>query len=796
MGVYILKQIKDKKYKIIISTVFGLLGFFANFFSIKIINLSEIGFNVHLLWGLIFPLLITLAWGWKYGLIAALSGGCQTMWWLWFADGYGVLYSVPVFSLWIIWHGFWADYRRDKSKWYYNKYLMEIPFRIISAAGFYTVFRYLVSLNPPPWAFYIKNNYIQLSWVNSVVLKHIVSAYLLILIVDIMLNMNIVRKFFKLEDKYVEDNSLIIYVFVSVGLVYWLIDTIIDYFFYYNSSFFDLLFLKVPGHELFMRVVVFVISTICGLIIHKIISEKDKVEQKYKILFNNLEDAIFLSEYNKQLKEEKIIEVNDEAANLLNYNRQDLLNLQKSDIHNDKGKNDFLLSNNKQSIKYESVLIGKDKKEIIVEVKSRLFKLYDKEVVLSIARDITEKKERIKKLQEQKEELQAANQQLKAYSEEITAKNEELDDSVKQVNELNKRFVNMIKVVSSLDKSSRYDEQSFLSNLLHSAINIVPEADYGKICIVEEDDKCKFIDVVGHDSKLLQENKISKKIFFHHGEKDIYTSDEYSMDIKKIPANIQKTFISSLKPISKSIYINIVVNNEVLGRISLDIAEESNKEFLETTKHVLESFATLASSFFSFQRFNKLQENFTKELITAIIKILEMYDRYTSGHSENVAQIASNIAEEMGVSQQKIKDTYWAGMVHDIGKLLVPLHILNKKEVLTDDEYKIIKMHPQWGYEALSKSEPLKHIAKYVLHHHERWDGDGYPKGLKGEEIPLISQILVVADAWDAMTSKRAYRNPLSEKKALEEIEENMGKQFSPKIVKAFLKTRNIKDRI
>ena len=92
----------------------------------------------------------------------------------------------------------------------------------------------------------------------------------------------------------------------------------------------------------------------------------------------------------------------------------------------------------------------------------------------------------------------------------------------------------------------------------------------------------------------------------------------------------------------------------------------------------------------------------------------------------------------------------------------------------------------------LSKSESLKHIAKYVLHHHERWDGRGYPYVLKGDETPLISQILAVADGWDAMTSKRAYRDPLSTDEALEEIKHNIGKQFSPAVVKSFLNIKGI----
>lgn len=167
--------------------------------------------------------------------------------------------------------------------------------------------------------------------------------------------------------------------------------------------------------------------------------------------------------------------------------------------------------------------------------------------------------------------------------------------------------------------------------------------------------------------------------------------------------------------------------------------------------------------------------------------MVEIYDKYTKGHSENVAELSSVIAENMGLSHKKVIDTYWAGLVHDIGKLLIPIDILNKNGKLNDSEYDLIKKHTVWGSKALESSESLHYIAKYILHHHERWDGTGYPNGLKGDEIPLISQIISVADSWDAMLSKRAYREPLSPLKALKEIENNKGKQFSPEVANAFI---------
>ncbi|MTI69183.1 MAG: HD-GYP domain-containing protein [Firmicutes bacterium] len=174
-------------------------------------------------------------------------------------------------------------------------------------------------------------------------------------------------------------------------------------------------------------------------------------------------------------------------------------------------------------------------------------------------------------------------------------------------------------------------------------------------------------------------------------------------------------------------------------------------------------------------------------MIMAMTKMLEIHDTYTNNHSKSVAEIATKIAEHMDISKEKTKEIYWAGIVHDIGKTIIPSEIINKKGKLTDEEFEIIKKHPIWGYEALKNSEELKDIANYVRYHHERWDGNGYPDGLEGEDIPLIAQILTVADTWNAMTSDRSYRKALPKEVAKEEILKNKGSQFSPNVVDAFI---------
>jgi len=176
------------------------------------------------------------------------------------------------------------------------------------------------------------------------------------------------------------------------------------------------------------------------------------------------------------------------------------------------------------------------------------------------------------------------------------------------------------------------------------------------------------------------------------------------------------------------------------------------------------------------------------EIIISIIKMLEIHDMYTKGHSENVANLAMALSQELNLSPSDCKQAYWAGLVHDIGKILIPDAILNKAGKLTPQEYDIIKMHPVWGYETLKNSGRLKAIAKIVLHHHERWDGRGYPNGLNDHDIPQLSRIITIVDAWDAMCSKRSYKAPLDVESALREMQENSGEQFDPVLVKTFIK--------
>jgi response regulator RpfG family c-di-GMP phosphodiesterase len=183
--------------------------------------------------------------------------------------------------------------------------------------------------------------------------------------------------------------------------------------------------------------------------------------------------------------------------------------------------------------------------------------------------------------------------------------------------------------------------------------------------------------------------------------------------------------------------------------------------------------------------YSGLQQSF-RQTIHALARALEAMDTYTAGHSDRVTIYAEITARELAVSEEQLKIITQSAMLHDIGKLGCHAN-LNKPEKLTEEEYKIFKLHPVYGKEILEPIEFLHPLIEGVQHHHERWDGKGYPDGLKGTDIPRVARILSIADAYDAMTSNRAYRKALKHSVAIAEIKKHAGKQFDPEIVKAFL---------
>ena len=172
----------------------------------------------------------------------------------------------------------------------------------------------------------------------------------------------------------------------------------------------------------------------------------------------------------------------------------------------------------------------------------------------------------------------------------------------------------------------------------------------------------------------------------------------------------------------------------------------------------------------------------------ALTSAIDAKDSYTFGHSERVALLSQMLARAAGIDEPTVERIYLAGLVHDVGKIGVPEKVLCKPGRLTDTEFEQIKMHPDIGGRIIRDIRQMKDLIPGVMHHHERWDGRGYPGRLAEYDIPLFGRVIGLADAFDAMSSDRTYRKALEIDHVLEEIKTHAGRQFDPELAEIFIK--------
>jgi len=166
-------------------------------------------------------------------------------------------------------------------------------------------------------------------------------------------------------------------------------------------------------------------------------------------------------------------------------------------------------------------------------------------------------------------------------------------------------------------------------------------------------------------------------------------------------------------------------------------------------------------------------------------------DKETEGHTQRVTKVALRLAGAMGLDNDELIQVHRGALLHDIGKMCVPDHILLKPGALTEAEWAVIKEHPQFAFDLISPIDFLRPALDIPYGHHERWNGTGYPRGLKGEQIPLAARIFAVVDVYDALTSDRPYRRAWTKEKALEHIQSEAGTYFDPNVVQEFIEVIN-----
>jgi putative nucleotidyltransferase with HDIG domain len=337
----------------------------------------------------------------------------------------------------------------------------------------------------------------------------------------------------------------------------------------------------------------------------------------------------------------------------------------------------------------------------------------------------------------------------------------------------------------SLSFTNLHTEDELMKLIVKKAKNIF-KADVSSIMLLNENNELYIYYSEGLKPEVIKNTR--QKL--GQGIAGIVALTGQSLIINDI--NTYYTDMDYEKEFRSSIVVPLKVkDNKVIGVLS--ISKYSQYPFSESDMLTLYNLATIAAATIEKAKLYSEVQNYAQKLeetylstVESLAKAFEAKDRYNKGHMERVLEYGLAIASELDPNLLNDDVLKLSLLFHDIGKIEVPDYILNKPAKLTPEEYEIIKRHPVAGEEILKPVKFLQEVAKVIRQHQERWDGKGYPDGLKGEEIHLYARIVAVADAFDAMTSDRSYRKAMKIEEAVEEILRNSGTQFDPKVVEAF----------
>ena len=331
------------------------------------------------------------------------------------------------------------------------------------------------------------------------------------------------------------------------------------------------------------------------------------------------------------------------------------------------------------------------------------------------------------------------------------------------------------KALASMDNAAE-----LIKNFLEFSLSMV-KADGGAVLLSDGGSRftvSKTAGVFGNYEFWFSKSFISICTWVQRNNKAIITGSEYAEQIAgvdKTPDGLRS--VMAIPLCAKDKFLGVLMLARKLGHDPL-----SNLDL-----QIINALSMQTSIFIeNVKLYENLRNNYLST-VRAFAQAVEAKDKYTHGHSENVMKYTVALGKHMGINGQELEHIKYAGLLHDIGKIGISEAILNKPGKLTDEEYGQIKKHPELGARIISNIPFLSQLVVLVQHHHEFYNGKGYPFGLSGDEIPLGSRLLSVSDTYEAMTSDRPYRKAMSQEKALKILREERGAQFDPVVVDAFL---------
>ncbi len=295
------------------------------------------------------------------------------------------------------------------------------------------------------------------------------------------------------------------------------------------------------------------------------------------------------------------------------------------------------------------------------------------------------------------------------------------------------------------------------------------------------------LQLVRAQGKLLRSDPRSMSLFSRIGNLALQKGASKLIDPYVLEADPEVQFVKQEKSFPWSLMVAPMLSKEQKIGVVILIRREDQPLYSDEDLQLLTVFCSQTASLIENARLYGRMRDMNREVIRSFAQAVEAKDIYTRGHSDQVAYYATKLGRSLSLSKNELNHLYLAGIVHDIGKIGVPDQILNKPESLTKDEFAIMKRHPEVGRNILSQVASLQEILPTIYHHHERVDGLGYPEGLQDGQIPFLSKVISVVDAFEAMTSDRAYRQAMSWPKVRDILVSGAGTQWDRDLVSHWL---------
>lgn len=342
-------------------------------------------------------------------------------------------------------------------------------------------------------------------------------------------------------------------------------------------------------------------------------------------------------------------------------------------------------------------------------------------------------------------------------------------------------------LIQSFADSDINTKTEFIEKSFNTVFSLIDEAEKGSYYELQGDFFVPMLSV-GYDMDTLKRLKFNvKDAFIDFESTDDQLIDSYEVHIRKRDdAAFSEDVITTFKALGtyenfRSLYAPVKLGNKKVGLICLE--NFSDQTFSKNSKLLLRLFAQQYSNIYTLRHYKEMSEQKLQSVVKVLIRSIELKDSYTMGHANRVQDISVKLATALSLDDARVATLSTAALLHDVGKIGVSTEILNKPGRLTEAEYDHVKKHPENAKRILDEIEGFDDISYFAYCHHEHFDGSGYPRGLKHDEVPIESQIIQIADAYDAMTSDRSYRSKFTDAEAMAIIISERGRQFNPVLV-------------